>query len=101
MMNESIYIQNIKTLGYDYIEDDHLSLVYREAKNEILYALYGNDDSHDEIPRSLETRVLRGMQEIILSGNMAHLTSYRENGVSWTKPNSGWQFTKDIISYAQ
>lgn len=102
-MTKEQYIVKIQN-KFPYICNDDLDETYEIAKRELFITLYSSNTSvvneNTEIPYIYEYKVLDAMKEIINLGNMRDFTSYRENGWSWERPESGLKAYQNIKSIA-
>lgn len=85
---------------YDYVDYKDLEMTYEIAKERLLNTLFPFNDDIEEVPSRYKMKIVEVMEEIIDTGNMRHYTSYRENGVSWTRASSvTLQSLSDVTPY--
>lgn len=100
MVNKEDVLNYFKT-KYSWIEYCDLDITYETAKEKIINTLFPFDDTITEIPEKHKMKIYEVMEEIIDTGNMRHYTSYKENGVSWTRnADIQLQSLADLTPYA-
>lgn len=86
---------------YSWIDYCDLEMTYEIAKERIINTLFPFDNEITEIPYKNRMKIVEVMDEIIDTGNMRHYTSYKENGVSWTRASTGdLQSLSDLTPHA-
>lgn len=100
MMTKDEYITYFKN-KYDYLDIIDLEMTYKLAKERIINTLYPFNENITEVPSKYEMKVFEVMEELIETSNMRHYTSYKENGVSWSKTTTDLESLRDLVPYAQ
>lgn len=89
---------------YSYLEEYELDYIFESAKRELFITLYSSNTSaiteETTIPYAYEMKVLDCMFEMIDLGSARNFTSYQENGIRWTRPNTGYKAYQNIKSFA-
>lgn len=99
-MNKSDYIEIIKA-KYSFLDDFDVEIMYNIAKEKLLRSLYPYDSTINEIPSNYQMKLLEMIMKMIQRLGIENVTSYKENGISFTFASTlAEELISDIIPYA-